>query len=264
MHAFDRDIDFVQESNGVYNVTMSDQWSINHIPNGGYTMALLTQAMLGGNKDLVTCITTANYMDRCDPKSAQILMETISESRTFIRKQARLVQDGKERVRAMGTFMKIVDTSLPPYYEKEPETMAAPDQCLKVPSMGGGYSLFDQVDMRLDPGCAGWITGTLTDRSVQKGWIRFKENRKIDVPGITFFADCFPPCIFASKGMIAWVPTIEYSVNVRQLPKPGWLRCIFTTRFISQGLVEEDGEIWDEDNSLIAISRQIAKYHPSH
>jgi len=264
MHAFDRDTGFVKEEEGVYNVMVSDRWSINHIPNGGYSMALLTRAMSGGDKSLVTCISTANYMERCDTKPARIFMETICESRTFIRKQARLVQDGKERIRAMGTFMKPVETSLPHHHEKEPEKMTAPEQCLKVPSMGEGYSLFEQVDMRLDPGCAGWTTGKLMDRSVQKGWIRFKEAREVDVPAITFFADCFPPCIFASHGMVAWVPTIEYSVNVRQLPKPGWLRCIFTTKFISSGMVEEDGELWDEDNCLIAISRQIAKYHPSH
>ncbi len=280
MHAFDKDMGFVQESEGVLNVTMSDQWSINHVPNGGYSMALLTRAMLGqklanqelasqeltrqgrvADKDLVSCIITANYLDRCDPKPAQIFMETICESRHFIRKQARLVQDGKERIRAMGTFVKSLDTSLPRLYEKKPETMASPDQCLEVPPMGRGYSLFNQVDMRLDPACSGWTRGELADRSVQKGWIRFKENRAVDVPSITFFADSFPPCVFASQGMVAWVPTIEYSVNVRQLPVPGWLKAIFTTRFISSGLVEEDGELWDQENNLIAISRQIAKYH---
>jgi acyl-CoA thioesterase len=271
MHVFDRDIGFVQESDGVLNVNMSDQWSINHVPNGGYSMALLTRAMLGQDKlnqgrlaedkELVACIATANYMDRCDPKPAQIFMETICESRHFVRKQARLVQDGKERIRAMGTFVKSADTSLPRLYEKKTETVAPPDQCLEVPPMGEGYSLFDQVDMRLDPACAGWTKGELTDRSVQKGWIRFKENRVVDVPSITFFADSFPPCVFASQGMVAWVPTIEYSVNIRQLPVPGWLKVIFTTRFISSGLVEEDGELWDEENNLIAISRQIAKYH---
>ncbi len=261
MHAFDKDTEFIRKSDGVNNVTVSDQWSINHIPNGGYTMALLTRAMIGDDNALVSCIATANYIERCDPKPGQIFMETIGETKNIIRKQARLVQDGKERVRAMGTFIKNTG-SLPQRYEKEPENVAPPGQCLKVPSMGGGYTLFDRVDMRLDPGCAGWTTGTLTDRSVQKGWIRFKESREIDVPAITFFGDSFPPCIFTSHGMVAWVPTIEYSVNVRQLPKPGWLRVIFTTRFISSGLVEEDGEIWDEDNNLIAISRQIAKYHP--
>jgi acyl-CoA thioesterase len=263
MHVFDRDMGGVQESEGVLNVTMSDQWSINHVPNGGYSMALLTRAMIEADKDHVACIVTANYMDRCDPKPAQILMETICESRHFIRKQVRLVQDGKERIRAMGTFVKSSEKCLPRRYEKKPEIVALPDQCLEIPPMGGGYSLFDHVDMRLDPACAGWTRGELTDRSVQKGWIRFKESRAVDVPAIAFFADSFPPCVFASQGMLAWVPTIEFSVNIRQLPVPGWLRAIFTTRFISSGLAEEDGELWDEENNLIAISRQIAKYHLS-
>ena len=34
----------------------------------------------------------------------------------------------------------------------------------------------------------------------------------------------------------------------------------FRTRFITCGLLEEDGEIWDETGQLIAISRQIAQY----
>ena len=35
---------------------------------------------------------------------------------------------------------------------------------------------------------------------------------------------------------------------------------IFTTRHITCGLVEEDGELWDAENNLVAISRQIAQY----
>ena len=263
MHAFDRDIGGVQGSDKEIQVSISDQWSINHIPNGGYIMALMIQAMQGEDKTLVTCIVTANYLERCECKPARILVETISLSRHFIRKQARLFQEGQERTRVMGTFIRSMDQPLPRHYEKEPESLPLPDQCFKVPPISRGYTLFDQVDMRLDPGSAGWTQGKFTDRSVQKGWIRFQENREIDVPAITFFADCFPPCIFATRGMVAWVPTIEYSVNVRQLPAPGWLKGIFRTRFISSGLVEEDGELWDEQGSLVAISRQIAKYHPT-
>ena len=41
-------------------------------------------------------------------------------------------------------------------------------------------------------------------------------------------------------------------------PTPGWLRCQFTTRFVTGGFLEEDGEIWDAEDRLVAQSRQLA------
>jgi hypothetical protein len=102
----------------------------------------------------------------------------------------------------------------------------------------------------------------LTDRSEIKGWIRFKDDRAFDVPAILLAADAFPPAVLTSQGMVTWVPTIECSINIRNLPASKWLKCFFRTRFITCGLLEEDGEIWDENNALVAISRQIAQYRP--
>jgi hypothetical protein len=73
-------------------------------------------------------------------------------------------------------------------------------------------------------------------------------------------ADSFPPAILASQGLAAWVPTIELTVNVRHVPETEWLKGMFRTRFVTCGLVEEDGEVWDEEGNLVAISRQIAQY----
>jgi hypothetical protein len=73
-------------------------------------------------------------------------------------------------------------------------------------------------------------------------------------------ADSFPPAILASQGLAAWVPTIELTVHVRHVPETEWLKGMFRTRFVTCGLVEEDGEVWDEEGNLVAISRQIAQY----
>ena len=123
-----------------------------------------------------------------------------------------------------------------------------------------GYTLFDHMDVRPDPATAGWIEGRLTDRSEHKGWIRFKEARPFDTLSVLLAADGFPPPVFASPGMVAWVPTLELSVNIRNTPAGPWLVCRFRTRFINNGLLEEDGQVWDQNGELIAISRQIAQY----
>jgi len=93
-----------------------------------------------------------------------------------------------------------------------------------------------------------------------RGYIKFKDDRPFDIFGILLAADSFPPAVLTSQGMVAWVPTLEFSVNVRNIPQTTWLKCIFRTRFITCGLLEEDGEIWDQNDQLIAISRQIAQY----
>ena len=52
-----------------------------------------------------------------------------------------------------------------------------------------------------------------------------------------------------------WHPTLNH---VRERPVPGWLRARFTTRFVTGGFLEEDGELWDAADRLVAQSRQLA------
>ena len=61
----------------------------------------------------------------------------------------------------------------------------------------------------------------------------------------------------------AWVPTLELTVHLRKHPKPGWLRAVFQTRVLRDGLLEEDGELWDADGDLVAMSRQLATVIPA-
>jgi len=86
------------------------------------------------------------------------------------------------------------------------------------------------------------------------------DDRPHDLLSTLLLADSFPPPVFVSQGMVAWVPTIEYSVNVRFIPETKWLKGVFRTHFITGGLLEEDGELWDEYDNLVAVSRQIAQF----
>ena len=259
MNQFDQDIAVESANAQCYTGSITTNWSINGVPNGGYLMALMTNALLQSSRMKATPIVTANFLNRCYPGQAIVSVEQMSLSRQFDRLEARLEQNGEEKIRAFGTFSNEGNICDLERYQKKAPDIRNLEECIAVPEMPG-YTLFGRMDIRLDPACTGWFEGKLSDRSEIKGWIKFKDHRGFDLPSILLAADAFPPAVLTSQGMVAWVPTIECSVNIRSLPVSRWLKCIFRTRFITCGLLEEDGEIWDDNDNLVAISRQIAQY----
>ncbi len=259
MHLFDQDISLTETAPDAFKIQISRNWSINGNPNGGYLMALMANAMLQRSHKKSMVISTATYLSKTLPGDADIFIENIGLSNHFDRWQARLVQGDKEKIRAIATFSDPPDDRTEKRYEKLPPDLAPKEDCFQIPPMGE-YTVFDNMDVRLDPRCAGWFTGSLIDISEHRGWIRFQSDRPFDAPGILLAADAFPPPVFTSSGMTAWVPTIEFSVNIRNIPETRWLKCIFRTHFINNGILEEDGEIWDENGELVAVSRQIAQF----
>lgn len=261
MHQFDQDIAVERANSHCYTGSITANWSVNGVPNGGYLMALIANALLQSSQMKATPIITTNFLNRCQPGGARISVERMGLSKQFDRLEARLEQEGKERIRAFGTFADEHNECLLESYQAKAPDFGNPEECIAVPSMPE-ITLFERVDIRLDPACTGCFEGRLTDRSEIKGWIKFKDHRPFDLPSILLAADAFPPAVFTSQGVVAWVPTLECSINLRNLPASEWLKCRFRTRFITCGLLEEDGEIWDQGGNLVAISRQIAQYRP--
>lgn len=259
MTRFEKDISLTVCGNKQFDGTITPNWSINGIPNGGYLMALMANAMMDHDPSTCNAIVTANFLSRSRPGAARLAVEKIAASPQFERFQCSLHQDGSERIRALGTFANQPCNNGFVRYESPLPEIAPRDKCMMMPAMPG-YSLFEQMEVYLDPDSVGWVNGSLSEKSEQKGWIRFKEGGGYTVPALLLIADTFPPPVFASQGMVAWVPSIELSVNIRNLPETDWLTCIFRTRFITGGFLEEDGQVWDGSGRLIAVSRQIAQY----
>jgi hypothetical protein len=263
MHQFDQDIAVESMHSHCYKGSITANWSINTVPNGGYLMALITNAFLQSSQMKATPIITTNFLNRCHPGEAIVSVERMSLSKRFDRLEARLEQNGEERIRAFGTFTDAKNECLLESYQAKAPDIRAIEECIAIPEMPE-YPLFERMEIRLEPACAGWFDGRLSGRSEIRGWIKFKDDRSFDVPSILLAADAFPPSVFTSQGMAAWVPTIECSINIRNQPASRWLKCCFRTRFITCGLLEEDGELWDDGGTMVAISRQIAQYRPYH
>jgi acyl-CoA thioesterase len=259
MHQFDQDIALTEKGCLIFEGKITDNYAIHGIPNGGYLMSILLNALLTRSEKMSTPILTANYISRCNPGECEIHVEEMVRSNQFNRYQAKLIQKGKEKIRMLGTFAEEPDGCFIQRYEASPPDIASREICIPVPEMPR-YTLFRNLDIQLDPRCAGWMQNQLTEKSEHAGWLAFKDGRPFDIVSIPLAADAFPPAVFPSHGPSAWVPTIEFSVNIRNTPKTRWLKCVFRTRFINCGLMEEDGEVWDESGELLAISRQIAQF----
>ena len=259
MKLFDTDIRLKDQGDSRFTGVVSDNWSVNDTPNGGYLMAMIAGAMLRKSDKKATPILTANYLSRCVPGEAEIRISEIVRSRQFTRFEASLSQGGEEKIRAIGTFAAENSDCAVERYEAKGPDLAPIGECVQIPPFPK-YSLFKNLDLRLDPACAGWMTGKLTDISQTKGYFSFSDGRSVDLLSLFLIIDAMPPAVMASQGVTAWVPTIELSVNVRNLPLTDRLRCSLRTRFITCGLLEADGEVWDEEGNLAAISRQIAQF----
>lgn len=258
MGIFDEDTALMEIGSGLFEGFVSSNWSVNDNPNGGYIMAILAGAMTARSEKKAMPLVTANYISRCKPGKAEIRLEEISRSAQFNRFEVRLVQDGREKVRALGTFTdEKAEYAIDRYETGAPELMPA-GSCIPV-AESPKYTLFRNLDMRLDPASAVWLRGKTAEKSEQKGWVKFRDGRNYDLLSLFLIADSIPPAIFVTYGPTAWVPTIELSTNIRTFPRTEWLRFILRTRFVTCGLMEADGEIWDDDGNLVSISRQIAQ-----
>jgi acyl-CoA thioesterase len=246
-------------SSSRWSAAIADGWDIAGNANGGYLLAITARAMSAaiGRPDPVT--VTAHYLAPGKPGQASVSVDVIKQGRTFGTATATLEADDRPLLRVLGTFGELGDNAGPQLVDLEPPSMPSPEQCIPVdatetfppPFMG-------RVELRLHPDDATFLGGNPSGHARMRGWFRLRHGEVPDTIALLCAADAFPPTVFNASLPVAWTPTIELTTHVRYRPEPGWLRCRFATHFVTGGFLEEDGEIWDVTDRLVAQSRQLA------
>ena len=248
---------------GLHTVHVSPDWNIGPNPNGGYVLQLITKAIAeeaGEDKPDPLTITAHYLRPTSAGREADIDVSLVRRGKRHAHFEATLVQD-TERVRVLAAFGNLDDAEGPSMVRGDPPPLPDPEDCPKREPQLASSSMppstfLDRFDTRLSP-TTGWITGVRTGVPEVLGWTRFADGRDADVLDLPLLADAFPPAVF-ELGPAGWVPTVELTVHVRGRPAPGWLRARFETRFLVDGYLEEDGEVWDSTGRLVAQSRQLA------
>jgi acyl-coenzyme A thioesterase PaaI-like protein len=258
MYEFDEDTQVEQVKPELYRGTISGRWNLGTVPNGGYTLAIalhaLEQAL--GRPDPI--VATATYLRPPTEGPVEIAVEAIKKGRQYAVGQARLVQQDKERIRVVSTHGTLpTGDSGPRHVTGRPPELPPRERCLLDRPAGVHPAIAERLDMALDPDTVSFVYGERSGHAEIRGSFAFADGRAQDLRSLAVAADAFPPAVLNVLDP-GWVPTLELTVHFRARPAGHRLRCRFATRFLFGGHLEEDGELWDEQDRLVAQSRQLA------
>ncbi len=243
---------------GQYIATVHDGWDIGGNANGGYLMAIAGRAMADavGRPPLTL---TAHYLRPAPAGDCDIDVSLVRSGRRLATATATLSIGGKPTLQLLGSFGEQVPGG-PSRQMEGPVDLPDWDDCAlpPTPTDGPRPALMERINVRMRPGDEGFRRGEPSGRAEMSGWFALADAERVDAIGLLLVADAFPPPVFNTGLPVAWAPTVELTVHVRGVPAPGPLRCSFRSRFVHDGLLDEEGEVWDSTGTLVCQSRQLA------
>lgn len=261
---FDRDALVRPLSDGGYAAELPEGWHVGGGINGGFQLAVIGNAIRAELPDHPDPLAiSAHYLSPAAPGPAEVEVTTKRAGRTAATVAAELRQGDAVRLTTLATYGDLgalPDTPSP--LAEEPLRLPPPEECvsneLAPPEFRKIAPLLDRFDMRFPPADVGFLAGKPTGRGELSCWFRLNDDRDPDPISLLFAVDAMPP-VAGDLGMPGWAPTLELTAYVRLRPAPGWLRMRHRTRHVSGGQFEEDCEVWDSADRLVAQSRQLAR-----
>ena len=257
------------DGSAVYSTKVHPGWDIMGNANGGYLLALVGHALSDatGRPDCITI--SSHYLAPCPAGDARIVVTPVRSGRRFATATASLFlltdTGEKEIIRVLATLGDLANDPGGPSHMGEhtefpPRGLLPFSECLGMTesAVDNFAYIHGRLGTRIHPGDVHFRQGIKSGQALIRGWFAFNDDRPIDTRALLLASDAFPPSVFNLDLPTAWVPTVELTVHTRAIPAPGPVACIFSTRFVQNGLLEEDGEMWDSRGVLVAQSRQLA------
>jgi Thioesterase-like superfamily len=242
-----------------HNIVISDLWNVGKIPNGGYLMAHAALAIAAHSEHPHPLSVTGYYLDKSDNGEAQVKTELLRSGKSISNFSSSLIQENSERIRFTAAFTDFGQVKGESFCEEQAPSIKTFENCIPVKEVAPYLRIYDQFDMRFDPKSVGWNHGKLNSVSEMNVWLEFKDGSLFDVFSLLMVPDVLPPAVFNRIGPNGWVPTIQMTVNIKAIPQTTRIQIRARTRYLTNSILEEDVEVWDDKANLLATSRQIAK-----
>lgn len=252
----DTAVELVAENH--YRGELCEGWRVGAVPNGGYVLAVAGRALRDALPHKDPLSVNAFYLAPTVLGPIECHVELLRGARSTSFAQVKMFQEGELKVQATAAY-----TDLDRLHGETWSAVSRPqlpgwEEC--APSGDKGVEFRQRAELRLVSGGEVFSERKTNGSGEFCGWVRHRDGSDADVISLLMFADSFPPPIFTVFGPVGWVPTVEQTVQVRAHPAPGPLQVRFSSRHMTSGVIEEDGEYWDSSGQLVAISRQTARF----
>lgn len=256
MGYFERETAVEKTAEGRWRGELQRGWRIGAVPNGGYVLAVAGRALAEALPHPDPLTVNAFYLAPTALGPVDCEVEVLRAGGNTSQASARLYQDGELKVLVTAAYTRLDQLDGPSWSAAPRPQFPAWEDCA---GGDGGLEFAQRVAVRLSRGGEVFATGKPGGGGEFQGWLAHIDGADPDPLSLLMFADAFPPPALDVLGLVGWVPTVELTVQVRARPAPGPLQARLWSRHISRGVVEEDGEFWDSEGTLVAISRQTAK-----
>ena len=247
---------------GTWSAEVPEGWDIFGITNGGFLMSIATRAMAAEAPGRELISANGTFLNPAGAGPVTVEVATLKSGRSLTTLSAAMSREGRALVAASAVFgfpgRPVPDQDL---VTGEFPDLPAPAECAPVEPSGSAPlppPFTARVEIRAHPADALGVIGEKTGNALMRGWFRLRDSEPLDAHAVVLASDALAPAIFNSPYPAGWTPTVDLAVQVRDPHPAGWLACRFATRFVTGGMLEEDGEIWDESGRLVALSRQLA------
>jgi len=269
-----------------YAGEVEDGWGAPPGPNGGYLAAIIVRAMQAhiapeGERQLRSL--SAHYLRPARPGEVDVEVETVRAGKRFSTVRATVNQNGKEIITALAAFstrglpaaatwtpaLPDIAPAPPRDAERLPPNEYRRDSVAWIAPTPEMPSIVHRVKIAPRLGGTPFSGRELAPGEAVEtgGWIESPTPRPIDAVYIALLADVWWPPSLEPLTAPAVAPTIDLTVHIRaDLPPDGLpdqpVLGRFRTAAVVNGTMEEDGELFLADGTLLAQSRQLALLAP--
>ena len=258
MGLFAQDTAVTQVAENLWRGELKEGWRIGVVPNGGYVLSVAGRALSEALPHSDPLSVSAFYLAPTvlGPVDCHVELLRAGGSTTYA--SLKMFQQDELKVQVTAAYSDLSGLSGESWSARPRPHYPSWEEC--APSGQDKAEFYrEQVDIRLVSGVEVFSKREPNGSGEFRGWVRHRDGADPDAISLLMFADSLAPPAFTIFGPLHWVPTIELTVQVRAVPMPGPLQVRLSSRHLTRGVIEEDGEFWDSAGNLVALSRQLAK-----